>query len=83
MRFWIPFPRGGGVENPLPRLTEVSIRLFLLYIDLADINEAERAHAGLFHAAFVPSLRWGVETTKNVIATDRGVRSFRAFRRFF
>jgi hypothetical protein len=74
MWFQIPSPRGGGVENPLLWLTEVSIHLFLLYINLADINKAERAHTGLFHAAFVPLLRWGVETTKIAIAANHGVR---------
>jgi hypothetical protein len=77
-----PSPRGSGAKNPLPRLTQVSTRLFLPYIELADVNEVKRAHAGPFHAGFVPSLR-GAETTKIAIAADRGVRLFRPFGRLF
>jgi hypothetical protein len=58
------------------------MHLFLLYIELADVNKVKRAHAGPFHAAFVPSFR-GAETTKIAIAANHGVRLFRPFGRLF
>jgi hypothetical protein len=62
---------GDGAEMPLLRQLQVSISLFLLYINLTDMIEVAQAHPGPFRAIFPLSLEGGKKWKNRDCARSR------------